>query len=186
MEGEDPLNTETASPKAAVWPPAPMSTPVRASEGPSVTPPRMGILCLILLFDVLVGGFLFLVFSAFRGTGDSGPDELSAYEAQWRVINSVNMVVALCGVALLFGASICIVACVLGKQARFGRGAYVLQRGAFWCFPLLTAILVLSLTMPSEGGVGGALMLMALPVYVVFTGLALWAALRLKPLAAGA
>ncbi len=139
-------------------------------------------LWLIVLFDVLAGGLLFLGFSGVLQSGDSTPDEPSAYEAQWRLIDSVNTVVALCGAALLVGAAVCIVAWLLGRRGRFGRGASLLQWGAFWCFPLLTAILVLSLSMPSEGGVDGFLMVMSLPIYALFTALTFWAALRVRSL----
>lgn len=164
-----------------VWPPPPRLGPSPDAGVPPPTPSTSA-LWLIVLFDILVGGSLFLGFSRGLESGASEPDEPSAYEAQWRLIDSVNTVVALCGAALLIGAAVCILAWLLGRRGRFGRGASLLQRGASWCLPLLTAILVLSLSMPSVGGVGGFLMLLALPVCVLFTVLSLWAALRVRRL----
>lgn len=101
--------------------------------------------------------------------------EPSVYARESAVIAGADLLLSGIGSLCLFVAAVCLIE----KTRRHWQAAALAQRGGFWCVFLKAALLVGVLWLPSEGGVGGFVIMLALPFYLLAAGLALACAIWL-------
>lgn len=125
----------------------------------------------IIVFDAAIGGFFGLIVGQSAG---GSPDPASEYytPAAQRTLHWAAVGLDMAVAAGALAAALCL--------WRGGRWSPLLQRTIFYALLARTAYVFLELSLPSEGGIGGFLLLLEIPFLLVLTGIALAAAWRAK------